>query len=134
MQNTSLRVEAVALLRERYGYLRTEILHRLDNRYKLLTALLTIVGVGCTVIFQLHWEPIAFPLCGTMLLVAIVLQGENRHVQLISDYLITIERELDEHYQLETKGWERTSRLKGGDKPKAASVLTIGALALLAFV
>jgi hypothetical protein len=64
-----------------------------------------------------------------MLAMALGLQGENRHVKLISDYLILIERQLDGHYDLETKGWERTSRSKRGDKPIASKCLTIGALA-----
>lgn len=128
-----LTPEAILLLRDRYGYMRAEILQRLDNRYKLLTALLTLITVGVTVVYQLKWDVIGFPLCATMLAMAIVLQGENRHVRLISDYLILIERQLDGHYELETKGWERVSRSKRGDKPQASNRLTFGAFAFLSF-
>lgn len=129
----ALDSEAVLLLRERYGYMRAELLQRLDNRYKILTALLTLITLGLSVIIQLHWDAIGFPLCAAMLAMALVLQGENRHVRLISDYLILIERQLDEHYELETKGWERVSRSRRSEKSKASSRLTIGAFSFLAF-
>ena len=125
--------EAILLLRERYGYMRAEILHRLDNRYKLLTAFLTLVTVGFTVVHELQWYALGFPICATVLAMAFVLQGENRHVKLISDYLILLERQLDAHYELEIKGWERTSRSRFGDKPSASKRLAMGAVAFLTF-
>jgi hypothetical protein len=128
-----LESDAILLLRERYGYMRAEILQRLDNRYKLLTAFLTLITVGFTVVYQLEWYAVGFPLCASMLAMAVVLQGENRHVRLISDYLILLERQLDAHYALETKGWERTSRSKRGSKPYASNRLTIGGVAFLTF-
>lgn len=127
----SLTGEAASLLRERYGYLRAEMLQRLENRYKLLTAMLALVAVGFTVAVQLQKDAIALPVCATMLVLALVLQGENRHVQLISNYLITIERQLDAHCELKTPGWERFSRAKKGEKKLASNHLTLGALGFL---
>ena len=122
-----LNSEAVSLLRERYGYLRTEILQRLDNRYKVMTALMTIIAAGFTVIFQLGWDAIAFPICVTMLAFALGLKGDNHRIKVISDYLICLEHVLDKYYNLEINGWERKLRSDRFDKSSATAQQTIAA-------
>lgn len=103
-------LDSLPLLRERYGYLRAEILQRLDNRYKLLTITMTLITVGFTVIYQLKWHSISLPVCACLLALTIILQGESRHIRLIAKYLTKLETELDISYKLLTPGWRNTAR------------------------
>lgn len=126
--------DAASLLRERYGYLRAEILQRLDSRYKVLTGFVALLAIGFTVIIQLKWDAIAFPMCVATLALAAGIKGENRRIQLISDYLIRLERELDKHYGLvELKGWEQTARSMQGTKISPSTQMGVAASAVLTF-
>jgi hypothetical protein len=133
-----LDADSIPLIRERYGYARAEIIHRLDNRYKLLQHLLALVAVAITVIAQLHWDFIGLLMCVLLLLLTFVLYAENKHIMLLSDYMTSLERILDTHYQLDSinidaKGWERVSRARHTGKSAATFWLLTGAVFFLFF-
>ncbi len=116
------------ILRERYKYCRDEVMYRIDTRYKLLKSLILIISFSFVAIYQLKWN--FFPLVTIFLIntFSIILFAESMHIRILSDYMIRIEKILDNRYQINVYGWERESRSVKHNKLKISTLLAVSAL------
>jgi hypothetical protein len=100
--------DALNILRDRYGYVRQEILARIDTRYKITQFLYAFVPVvvGAAVGFGI-WA-LALMGCALVFSSCILFIGESRAIVALGDYLLMLERQLQKVVSL--PGWEQHSR------------------------
>ena len=118
---------SINVMRDRYGYIRDEIMYRLEVRYKILQYFMAVVVFGLTAIYRLDWQFVALPCMAAMMALVLLMYGENKQITRLSDYLIEIERKLDKLKDVH-RGWERESRAAKSGKRDDTRAMLLGAM------
>jgi hypothetical protein len=106
----SENMEAVELMTRRYGEMRTEILARIDARYKLLQLTIAVTAALFSVIWAASQPQLGFVGAFLLLCATLLYYGDNRAIAATADYLLKIEESLDATLDVPVQGWERWSR------------------------
>ena len=81
---------SINVMRDRYGYVRDEIMYRLEVRYKILQYFMAVVVFGLTAIYRLEWHFVSLPCMAAIMALVLLMYGENKHITRLSDYLLSL--------------------------------------------
>ena len=115
--------EATSILHQRYGWVREEILLRLEYRYKIINLALVLFPAALGFIWAYQAYPISFIICILGLILELLFYAENKAIVDLASYLLEIENILDTRHKNNIVGWERYSRESEFFKKKATKHL-----------
>jgi len=121
------------VLQDRYGWIRDEILIRLEYRYKLSELLLAFVPVALGFIWYIQLYEFSFFCCLIVIFIGTLFYGENRSIVELSNYLVSLETQIEKILTTPVLGWETYARGAPMRKVRATPILLVG-FALLIFV
>jgi hypothetical protein len=123
----------IEILQQRYGWLRNEIVMNIDHRYKLVQFLLVLIPITYTVIFLAELYFVSFLASIVVLIIATLFYFENRSIIDKSNYLIELEKFIDNEVKLPIPGWEIYARDPKMKNLRATKALNITFLLLFFF-